>query len=110
MRVIPVTAHLVAPYAVDPKTPSRPATEDVLMMDPPWSASIIAGAAVRMPRNTPVWLIATMRSHSSVVVLTRRADRKMPALFMRMSRRPWRSTVSATTDSHSVSDDTSRCR
>jgi hypothetical protein len=53
--------------------PSTPARELMLTIEPPLPASTMARAPARMPRNTPVWLTATVRFQSASVVLTRRA-------------------------------------
>src|SRR3954465_282348 len=107
---MPRTAHFVAEYAMAPNWPSRPATELMLMIEPPLPAWTMALPAARMPRNTPVWLTATIWFHCSIVSCTRRASRKMPALLTRMSRRPWVPMISLITPSHSSSDVTSRWR
>ena len=73
--VIPRTAHLPAAYAVRYGVPMRPATEETLMIEPPPRAAI-AGATVRMPRNTPTWLTScTRRKSSSVVFLEPRGEK-----------------------------------
>ena len=73
---------------MEPNRPSRPATELMFTIEPPLPASIMARAPARMPRKTPVWLTAKVRSQSSIEVLTRRPMRAMPALLTTMSSRP----------------------
>src|ERR1700756_788970 len=48
--VIPLNAHLVAPYASAPGDPRRPATDDILAIAPPPDCSI-NGTTVFMPRK-----------------------------------------------------------
>jgi hypothetical protein len=51
--VIPLTAHLDAPYAIAPAVPTKPAVDEMLTIDPAF-CSIIAGATACMPRKTPI--------------------------------------------------------
>ena len=51
-----------------------------------------------MPRNTPVWFTATTSFQDSNDVSTMRSHRRMPALLIRMSTRPWSSTTRETSD------------
>src|SRR5215470_15034945 len=48
--VIPLNAHFVALYAIAPGDPRRPATDDILTIEPPPDRSI-NGATVLMPRK-----------------------------------------------------------
>src|SRR5262249_37527304 len=77
------TAPWWAVYAaVSPGLPTRPAVDEMLMMEPPPDARI-AGSAHFVPRNTPLTLTAMMRSHSVSLVSSIRARKRMPALLTR---------------------------
>src|SRR4051794_1724764 len=104
--VIPRTAHLLGAYAVRRGDPIRPATEDMLMIEPPPFATIV-GAIVRMPRNTPTWFTSCNRRKSSSVVSASGAARKIPALLTSTSTRPRRSRAQRETASHAPSSVTS---
>ena len=41
--------------------PASPSTEEMLTIDPPPPAAIIALDTARMPRNVPTWLMLTTR-------------------------------------------------
>ena len=62
--VIPMTACLLAPYAINEGVAISPAAEAVLMMDPPplWR---IASAQYRIPSQTPFIFTCTTRSKIS---------------------------------------------
>src|SRR5712691_10511946 len=74
------TAPLVAVYAaVPPGLPTRPAVDEMLMIDPP-PACRIAGIAHFVPRKTPLTLTAMMRSQSASDVSSIFDRKRMPAL------------------------------
>ena len=60
--------------------PTSPATDEMLMIDPP-PAWRIAGMAHFVPRKTPLTLTAMMRSQSASDVSSILARKRMPALF-----------------------------
>src|SRR5579864_3549907 len=78
----------------------------MLMIDPE-RCEIICGATARMPRNTPVWLIATSRSQSSNDVCVIVAHSSTPALLTSTSSRPRSRTTCSTTSAHRSGDVTS---
>ena len=63
--------------------PTRPATEEMLIMDP-LPARRIAGSACLVPQKTPVILTAMIWSRSSSVVSSMRLRIEMPALFTKI--------------------------
>ena len=77
-----------------------PAIEAMLMILPErlWA---ICRAAACMQKKTPLALIAWIQSQSASLTSKKSSLRVTPALFSRMSRRPKRSTVRATSASMS---------
>src|SRR5262245_83240 len=97
------TALLVAVYAaVSPGLPTRPAVDEILMMEPP-PAARIAGLAHFVPRNTPLTLTAMMRSHSVSLVSSIRAWNRIPALLTKTLSLPYVWTAVATAARQSIS-------
>ena len=82
--VMPRTAHFVAAYAKHALAPRRPPTDEMLTMAPE-RCSVICAATACIPRNTPVWFTATTSFQVSSDVSTIRCQRRIPALFTRMS-------------------------
>ena len=94
-----MTAALVAQYGAAWDHAVRPDTEAVRMMEPAcWGR--MTPTAARMPLTAPRTLTRKARSQSSVARLWMRPlGESTPALEMRTSSRPKRSTVRATTAS-----------
>ena len=89
------TAPLAAWYAGEtPKPPLVPKIELMLMTEA-CSDAFRYGAAIFIPRKTPVWSMATVRSHSASVVSSMGLMSPIPALLTRMSRPPKASTALA---------------
>ena len=77
-----------------PKPPLVPKIELMFTIEA-CSDFLRCGAATFMPRNTPVWSMATVRFHSSSVVSSIVLRSPMPALLTTMSRPPNASTALA---------------
>src|SRR3989442_5684786 len=102
-------APLVAVYAgVPPGLPTRPAVDEMLMIDPP-PACRIAGIAHFVPRKTPLTLTAMMRSQSSSDVSSIFDRKRMPALLTSTLSLPYACTAVATAARQSSSRVTSTC-
>ena len=86
--------------------PIFPPTEEMLTMEPD-CCEIICGATECMPRKAPVWFTATTSFHDSNDVSTMRSHRRIPALLIRMSRRPHSSTTRVTSAVHCAGSATS---
>src|SRR5262249_31717707 len=79
------TAPLEAWYCgLELSVPTRPSWDEMLTMDPP-RARRMAGMTARVPRKTPVALMAMVRSHSARVVSSMRLPPPIPALLDRKS-------------------------
>ena len=104
--VMPRTAHFVAAYVKQALAPRRPPTDEMFTIEPD-RCEIICGATLCMPRNTPVWFTATTSFQDSNDVSTMRSQRRIPALLIRMSRRPHSSTTRETSALHCAGSATS---
>ena len=90
-----------------PRTPPRPAVEDMLTMAPPPPASM-AGISYFMARKTPRRLTRMARSKSSTAIAASGAGMwPAPALLNAASRRPYASRVRATRCSTAAGSPTS---
>jgi hypothetical protein len=81
----------------------------MLMIDPE-PAAFIGTAAVRIPRNTPVWLMAIIWFHISRSVSLIVRILKMPALLTNTSSWPSSARIVSMATAHSASDVTSWAR
>jgi len=84
---------------IDPDTPGeppRPATDDIIMMEPP-PARRIAGTAYLTDRNTPWRLTAVCRRQSASDISIAPHKIPMPALTTITSNRPKRRSVASIT-------------
>jgi hypothetical protein len=95
--------------AAKPAEPRRPATEDVMMIEPP-PARRMAGTAYFTDRNTPSRLIAVCRRQSANDISMALHRMPIPALAIITLSRPKRRSVASITRGHSSSILTSRCR
>ena len=89
---------LVTYAAISFPTSNAPVVDDTLMIDPPSPARMTRMAA-RQQLNVPVRLTAITRAQTSSDVSATEPEARMPAAFIRMSRRPWSVTILATSAS-----------
>src|SRR4051812_24357108 len=102
-----ITAAFVAQYGAACDHAVSPATEAVSTIDPD-RCSRMTGTAARMPLTAPRTLTRNARSQSAVSRLWMRPfGESTPALLIRTSSRPKRSTASLTTASTSLKSPTS---
>src|SRR5258705_7827336 len=87
------TAPLVAVYAaVPPGAPTRPAVDEMLMIDPP-PACRIGGIAPLLPRKTPLTLTAMKRSPTSSEGSSIFERKRKPAVLTSTVRLPYEGTA-----------------
>src|SRR5215475_1935788 len=82
--------------------PTIPEIDEMFTMDPPPPCRM-AGTACFMPRKTPLALMLMRVSQCVVLRVSRSNEPLMPALFTRMSRRPYAPTVVLTASCQSSS-------
>src|SRR5499425_995965 len=82
--------------------PTIPEIDEMFTMDPPPPCRM-AGTACFMPRKTPLALMLMRVSQCVVLRVSRSYEPLMPALFTRMSRRPYAPTVVLTASCQSSS-------
>ena len=105
--VRPASPNLLALYGVRSEKPSRPATDEILMMAPP-PAARSSGTAPRAHRKAPVRLTSSVwRQASSVVSSSRLVGPATPALLTSASSLLHLSARSRYRSSTCASDDTS---